>query len=399
MNNKKTLVFPLLLVLYEIATYLSNDMYLPALPEMMRTLQLNSHQAQLTLTSWFMGGIVTPLFIGPLSDRFGRRPILLWGGVIYVLSTIACAITSDINLLLIARFIQGSMVATMLVPGYAAIHESYDTQEAVRILAIMGMVSIQAAAFGPLIGSLLLPWMSWRGIFIVIAIFSIMSLTSLYYKMPETHPLHLRSSLHVGQLARSYWRIITNKTYMVRMMTLGFIFCGFIAWLSAGPLLVISAFDYSPFAFGVIQAVVFSVYMIGMITMQRFLQYFGGQKVIQSSLLLIFVCTVASISVGYYYPQHLLLFIACLLPYPLGAALAMTPLNRLIIEASDEPMGARMSIFSIFFGAFASLGSGLASLYYDGTILSLAYLMAFSGCLAAIFYVCDLLFLEKITTI
>ncbi len=399
MNNNKTLVFPLLLVLYEVATYLSNDMYLPALPEMMQTLGLNSHQAQLTLTSWFMGGMVTPLFIGPLSDRYGRRPVLLWGGVVYVLSTIACAVTSDINLLLIARFIQGSMVASMLVPGYAAIHESYQTKEAVRILAIMGMVSIQAAAFGPLLGSFLLPLMSWRGIFVVIAVMSIISLVALYYKMPETHPLHLREPLNIGNLGRSYWRILTNKTYMVRMMTLGFIFCGFIAWLSAGPLLVISAFNYSPVAFGLIQAVVFTVYMIGMLSMQRLLSYFGAQSVIQSSLLIIFICTIASIGFGHYYPEHLLLFIMSLLPYPLGAALAMTPLNRLIIEASSEPMGARMSMFSIFFGAFASLGSGLASYYFNGTIISLAYLMALSGVMAAIFYVCDRLYLEKITTL
>ena len=99
----KPILFPLLLVLYEIATYLSNDMYLPALPDMMRDLGLSTKQAQWTLTTWFVGSAALPLVLGVVSDRYGRRPVLLIGGLIYILSTMVCAIATSSHGLLIAR--------------------------------------------------------------------------------------------------------------------------------------------------------------------------------------------------------------------------------------------------------------------------------------------------------
>src|SRR5579883_2704724 len=79
-NTSKSFIFPLLLVLYEISTYLSNDMYLPALPQMMADLGLSAKEAQLTLTTWFLGEASMPLIMGIISDRLGRRPVLLMGG-------------------------------------------------------------------------------------------------------------------------------------------------------------------------------------------------------------------------------------------------------------------------------------------------------------------------------
>lgn len=159
MNNKNKLsllFFPILLVFYEIATYLSNDMYLPALPQMMRELSLTTEYAQLTLTTWFLGQASFPLITGVLSDRFGRRPILLIGGLIYIATTIYCAVADNFYALFIARFLEGGMVATMLVPGYSCIHELYKQVEAVKILAFMGGISVLAPAFGPLLGGFVL---------------------------------------------------------------------------------------------------------------------------------------------------------------------------------------------------------------------------------------------------
>src|SRR5579862_2548418 len=113
-SSPKSFLFPMLLVIYEIATYLSNDMYLPAVPEMMRDLSLNTAQVQLTLTLWFLGLASMPLMIGVVSDRFGRRPVLLIGGIIYIFANAICALTTDYFILLVLRFIQGSMAATMM---------------------------------------------------------------------------------------------------------------------------------------------------------------------------------------------------------------------------------------------------------------------------------------------
>ena len=105
-------IFPILLALYEICTYLSNDAYLPALPNITRDLVTSNHLVQLTLTTWFMGSASTQLFLGPLADRVGRRPVLLSGGFIFIVATLACAIANNIYELLILRFIQGATITS-----------------------------------------------------------------------------------------------------------------------------------------------------------------------------------------------------------------------------------------------------------------------------------------------
>ncbi len=86
--------------------YLSNDMYLPALPQMTQALSTTPALTQMSLTTWFFGAASMQLLLGPLSDKYGRRPILLGGGVIFIAATLICAITSDISTLLVARFFQ-----------------------------------------------------------------------------------------------------------------------------------------------------------------------------------------------------------------------------------------------------------------------------------------------------
>ena len=97
LKKNSPLLFPLTLVVYEIICYLSNDMYLPALPEMMRYFHMSTSESQLTLTWWFLGLATAPLFLGVLSDQHGRRPVLLWGGAAYCFFyLIVCAFNSRV---------------------------------------------------------------------------------------------------------------------------------------------------------------------------------------------------------------------------------------------------------------------------------------------------------------
>src|ERR1700722_16800377 len=93
--EKLFLLFPFILVFYEVTNYLANDMYLPALPHMTIDLRTTAQMAQQTLTTWFLGTASLQLFLGPLSDRLGRRPILFGGGLVFIISTLICALASN----------------------------------------------------------------------------------------------------------------------------------------------------------------------------------------------------------------------------------------------------------------------------------------------------------------
>src|SRR3990167_21137 len=374
-KNSKSLVFPLLLVLYEIASYLSNDMYLPALPAMMRDLKLTSSEAQLTLTTWFIGAASTPLVMCAIADRFGRKLTLLLGGVIYMLSTAMCAMTTTLSILLIGRFIQGGMMASMLVPGYAVIHELYKEKEAIKILALMGSISILAPAFGPLLGSVVLLFSDWRWIFWIIAIWVLFVIAMLSYCMPETLTREQRHSLHFKRLFQQYWYVLRNKRFILQMFGLGFIFSGFIVWITAGPLLVIVSFHYSAVDFGIIQALVFAAYILGNRQVKYWIDTMGTKALIQLGLrisliggIILFIFDVFSIDSIYTFLIGMILF-------SFGTALCFAPLNRTIIDASDAPMSIRVALFTSFITGFGVLGSGMASIFYNGTVNSLANLI------------------------
>lgn len=372
-TQKKSLIFPVLLVMYEIATYLSNDMYLPALPEMMRDLSLSSQQAQWTLTTWFIGSATLPLVLGVVSDRYGRRPVLLLGGIVYILATMACALSVDSHHLLIARFIQGAAIPSMMVAGYAAIHEIYDRKEAIQILALMSSITILAPAFGPLLGSVILYFSNWRGIFWVIAIWSMLIIALLFHWMPETLPSEQRKPVHFATLFKQYGRLLTNKQFMLLVFVIGSIFTGFIAWITAGPLLVIQTFHHTPVTFGFVMAGIFTAYIFGNYWVKHMLEWTSVNNIIWLGLsvtlfggLLIFLFAVIL-------PNTLYLFLIAMAIYSFGAALCFAPLNRCIIEASEEPMGVRVSLYTVLWTGFAVLGSLIVSQHFNGSIQSLAY--------------------------
>lgn len=384
-KQNPSLFFPLLLVSYEIATYLSNDMYLPALPEMMSQLNLTMHQAQLTLTFWFAGSALLPLFMGMLVDRYGRRPVLLVGGIIYILSTITCALTSHLPSFLIARFIEGGSIPSMMVAGYACIHELYDQRAAIRILALMGSVTVLAPAIGPLIGSIILLIVDWRGIFWFIAVLASIAIFLLYRYMPETLPVDQRQPIQPMKQLKQYGRILANKQYMLMITVLGFIFTGFIVWITAGPLLIIDQFDWSPLIFGVIQMFVFMAYIVGNHQVKYLMEHMSIQQLILAGLTLTLCGGIAAIVMCFTVPMSLLSFVMAMTLYSFGSALCFAPLNRLIIEASDEPMGTRVALFTALWTGFGVLGSILASCYYNGTIASLALLIG--GCIILSFLI------------
>ena len=373
--SRRHLLFPFLLVMYEISIYLSNDMYLPALPEMMRHLQLSATEAQLTITMWFIGSAIMPIVMGGLADRFGRRPTLLVGGVFYVLATFICAMSQTETSLLAARLIEGAMVSSMMVAGYASIHELYDHKDAIRMLALMGSISVLAPALGPLIGACILLVGSWRLIFWVIGIYSSLMLFNLYRYMPETLADEKRQSLHFGKLLLSYGRVLRNSNFLLLMLILGFTFGGFISWISAGPLLVIESFKFSALAFGGIQVMVFAVYIAGNHWVQYLLETRDAHGLVVMGLVITLIGGMAMFIFAIAFPSQFYLFLASMIVYSFGSALCFAPLNRLIIEASDEPMGVRVAMFTVALTGFGVLGSGLASIIFDGSLLSLSYLI------------------------
>ena len=370
-------------------------MYLPALPEMMRDLHISTTQAQLTITMWFLGSASMPLVMGALADRFGRRPTLLVGGVVYVLSTILCALATNEYTLLPPRIIEGAMVSSMMVAGYATIHELYEHKDAIRILAVMGGISVLAPALGPLFGAIVLLFAGWRLIFWFVALFSFAMLLSLYRNMPETLAPDKRQPLHLVTIMHNYWKVLANINWLVLMSILGFIFAGFISWITAGPLLVINSLKYSGVMYGWMQVAVFTAYILGSHCVNILLEKSDAHRLINVGLS---ICLIAGLFILFFSllaPNQFYLFLIAIIVYSFGSALCFAPLNRLIIETGDQPMGIRVALFTTGLMGCGVLGSGIASIVYNGTSFSLGIIITVGIIVACTLQIINRLFSTK----
>ncbi len=368
-------IFPFLLVLFEIATYLSSDMYLPALPEVIHSFVITHSQAQWTLTAWFLGSISVQLLLGPLTDAYGRKTVLCWGGVFFIVATLSCALAPRYSVLLMARFFQGMGICFMAVPGYAAIHESYEQREAIKIIALMGSFAVLAPALGPLLGSLILLELSWRWIFGFLVGWSLISVSFLFLWMPETLAPPQRSPLRWLQALRIYWDIVLNKRFMKLMLVNGLIFCGFICWIVMGPFLVMYWFKQSALSFGSYQALIFASLIFGNYCLKKQVDRKDPRKLIRFGLALCLAATSFAVIFYYVEPSTSWGIILSYVVYAFGSAFTFSPLNRLAIEASEQGMGARMAVFSMLMSGFATLSSVMGLVFYQGTALSFAWII------------------------
>lgn len=375
MPTYQKILFPFLLVFFEMATYLSNDMYLPALPAMMHELSLSYHQAQMALTTWFFGSISAQLVLGPLSDRYGRKIILCSGAILFTASTLLCALASDLHILLIGRFIQGSGLCFIAVPGYASIHETFEQKQAIRILALMSSIAVLAPAFGPLLGSIVLLLLDWRWIFGFLVIWASIATVLLFIWMPETLPLENRHSLEIRPMLQRYKNILINKQFLITMTLFGLLFCAFICWIATGPFLVIDQFKYNPLMFGIFQALIFFAYIAANHLLKYVMDWLGVEKMIRLGLFIALLGAGLSVLTAIVFPSNLPAMIVTLMLFSFGTGFAFAPLNRLSIDSSEESMGARLAIQSLFISGSATLATVLVNIFYDGSLLSLGLLI------------------------
>jgi Bcr/CflA subfamily drug resistance transporter len=381
--NRFKLLFPILLALYEIVTYLSNDAYLPALPHIAHALDTTHHLVQLTLTSWFMGAASIQLFIGPLSDRIGRRPVLLSGGIVFITVTIGCSLTLNIDTLLALRFIQGATIASMVVPGYATVHELFDRKQSIKMIAMMNSMTILAPSLGPLFGAVILHFTNWRWIFGTLAIWAFIVIVGLFFNMPETRSSH-KTKIKFTKIIIQYKNILTNKSFMSFTLTAQCLFTGMIAWITAGPFLLIDRFHFHTISFGIAQAFVFGSFIIGTHFVKRLMNLISFKTIVKLAVCLSLLGSTYALGTSIVWPNNIWNMIISMMFLAGGAGLSFPVLNRLAIEESDEPMSSRVAISSFLMGLSGMIGSAIVSQTYNHNLFSLSITL-FVLSMAAVF--------------
>lgn len=342
-------------------------MYLPALPKISDDFSTSAHLVQLTITAWLAGDTSVQLIVGPLSDRYGRRPILFGGGLLFVLSTLGCALAPSIGFLLMARFIQGIGVCTMMIAGYASIHDLYDDKRAIHILVWMGSAAVIAPAIGPVVGSVILSFAGWREIFYFLFTLAIISLIFLWFVMPESTSDHTKHPLNVRALIHSYKKIITNSSFMTSAASFGLLYGGIMGWITASPFLLIKTLQLTPVQFGWLQLPVFGAYIVGAQMVKPLMEKFGKDKLIVFGLSIASISGILLILSAFIYSEKILSYILPMAGYSLGFGFAAAPLNRTTLTETHEKRGAAIAVFYLTMIGLGTLVSLILSIFDENT--------------------------------
>ncbi|MFE2183125.1 multidrug effflux MFS transporter [Streptomyces sp. NPDC059455] len=225
---------------------LSMDMYLPALPDVAHSLGASAAAVALTLTASLVGQAVGQLVFGPMSDRWGRRRVMVSGMVGYVLATALCALASNVGLLIVFRLLQGGVGAAPVVVAFAVVRDLYAGAAMARFSSSLMLVSGLAPIIAPLIGGQLLRVTDWRGVFGGLTAFGVLLVLALCRYLPETLPPERRLPAGVGAALRTMHGLLADRVFTGYILTAGLTFAVLFAYVSASPFIVQNVYGASP---------------------------------------------------------------------------------------------------------------------------------------------------------
>lgn len=265
-------IYPASLTLLEVLIYLSQDMYLPALPNVGREFGVGTPFAQWTIAAWLFGASTMHVALGRLSDHIGRRPVLLAGGGVFAVASAGSAAAPTYATFIACRVLQGSCLCAVLVAGYACIHEMFSPSRCVTILACMNGATVLAPALGPLIGAALLTVAPWNFIFLLLSVTTVPALALLAWSMPETriHACPAQSPVPARD-RKSSAEALPTKSMLRPLGAFCAVFGMLVSWNASAPFFFGKG-SHSGLRFALAQGAMYAAFIVG----TRFAARSGG---------------------------------------------------------------------------------------------------------------------------
>ncbi|GAB6050600.1 Bcr/CflA family multidrug efflux MFS transporter [Hydrogenophilus islandicus] len=271
------LLFGLIIALVALGP-LSTDLYLPALPALVEDLATDVAHGQLTLTAYMIGFACGQLFYGPLSDRFGRKPVILSGLILYAAASLACVWAESITTLLVARVVQAVGACVGPVLGRTIVRDVYGPVEAPRMLAHVGSAMAIAPMVAPLIGGVLTAHFAWRSNFVALFLYAVVTLAILVWALPETNVHRGKASF---SFIASFATLLHDRRFRWLLIANACGYAALFAFISGSSFVFITMFGYTPFEMGLAFAVMVTGFFVGSVGSARLSRRLGAERLLR----------------------------------------------------------------------------------------------------------------------
>ncbi|WP_269585236.1 multidrug effflux MFS transporter [Roseibium sp. Sym1] len=265
------------------------DLYLPAMAEIVRDLQTDDAAVHMTFTVYFIAFGIAQLVYGPLADRFGRKPPVFLGLIVFITGSFLCATASDVSALTLGRFVQALGAAAPMVIVRAVVRDLHTGTEATRLMALIMLVFSVSPMLAPLTGSLIIQFGSWRLIFVVLGIIALAAVAQMALLLPETLPPDRRARIDLVAMTRSAIYLLRDPKFMGLTLIGGFSLGSFFVFLAAAPLVYMTQYGLTPTGF----SLVFALNAVGFFASSQFAAPLG-QRFGMGRVALLAVCGFAA---------------------------------------------------------------------------------------------------------
>ena len=351
--SRATLMFPLALVLFEFSVYIGNDLVQPAMLAITKEFGVSSSWAPSSMSFYFLGGACVAWLLGPLSDRIGRKKVLLAGVLFFVVCCLLILLTQNIESFLVLRFLQGIGLTVISAVGYAAIQETFEERDAIKVMALMANISLLAPLLGPVVGAALIDHVSWHWGFIGIAFLAFLSWFGLKAKMPESQVSIRKQPL--SHILYDFKQVYKNKRFLGMTLALPMVSMPLMLWIALSPVMLVEELGFSSMQYGLAQFPVLGGLILGNIVLIKIIDKLAlGQSVLIGLPIMLLGSLV--LVAGVIWQDYLIwCLIAGMTLLSFGEGISFSVLYRFALMSSEVSKGtvaaavSMLLMFSFFF--------------------------------------------------
>jgi DHA1 family bicyclomycin/chloramphenicol resistance-like MFS transporter len=359
------------------------DMYLPALPAIGASLGAQIGPVQTSLTAFFIALAVGQPFYGPLSDMYGRKLPLYFGLGLFALASVGCALASDIQTLIVFRFIQGLGAAAGMAIPRAVVRDLHTGTDAARLMSLLMLVFSVSPILAPLAGSGVIALAGWRGVFWAVALAAVAGLALIAFSLDETRPPSARVESSIGSAFAAYAVLLSDRHYLGLVFIGSFAMAGFFTYLANSSFVLIGHYGLSPAMY----SVAFGVNAAAFIGTSQFTaalgERFGLVRVVKGG-----VCGCGAAMVlmfGYFLLGGDSMWVLLVLYFIASAfmGLVIPTTSVLALEQHGSIAGTASALLGTLQMLTGAVAMGVVGLFTDGTPLPMVAGMA-AGALVAV---------------
>ena len=340
---------------------LSVDMYLPAMPAMRVALATDVGSVQLTLSAYLAGFAVFHLFCGPLADRYGRKPVITAGTLLFIAACVGCSLATTIDELLTYRFLQGIGACVGPTLARTITRDLFGPRRAARALSLIAMLMALAPAVAPSLGSLLMLLFPWRSIFVFLGLYGALILIVLHRYLGESLPV--RQSLHPGTIARNYAVLLRSGRFMAVVVSSSFVYAGMMVYLASSGFVYIEMLQLPVKYFGPIFLTTVAGYIAGSAVSARLSSHLDSVRVLLIGTVVVAVASVSMAVAGTLFDTRVAALAIPMMLYTAGMGLTLPHAMGLALQPYPHMAGTASALLGFIQMAVSAVAGGLIGLF------------------------------------